>query len=390
MVTKHYYNGSERIVSRLAGSVNLYTEDINLSDTHLDTLPLNQTSELNYLETELNLNPIVQIEADTTGDCEVSGTCASVLYFFHPDHLGSSTFLSDETGQAYQFLLYLPWGESMAEQKAGGYSTPYKYTGKELDTDIGMYDYGARFYDPSLSLWTSVDPLTEKMPQWSPYNYTFNNPIIYNDPDGREPGNPITGLIGKAKSYAISKVKEIAYNAAASLYQSAVDYVDNWSYEAKVEGNITAGWQAGGGVEGVYEKMVNVGNVELVGVQLGVKISTEGLENTSEMRYIGEDGDVNYSQKYAGSASIGYVGGSTEIKNEGTMNVSSNGIRVTDSDVGGEFGPSVGPINATYGTGKKNGVGYDKVSVGGGVSGALIIGGKVEAKVEITRVDEEF
>lgn len=117
--------------------------------------------------------------------------------FFHPDHLGSSTFLSDESGQAYQFLLYLPWGESMAEQKAGGYTTPYKYTGKELDEEIGMYDYGARFYDPSISLWTSVDPLTEKYPSFSAYNYVMNNPIKYIDPDGKEVDDPIYNTRGK-------------------------------------------------------------------------------------------------------------------------------------------------------------------------------------------------
>ena len=47
-----------------------------------------------------------------------------------------------------------------------------------------MYDYGARFYDPSISLWTSVDPLTGDMPDHGAYNYTFQNPIMFNDPTG--------------------------------------------------------------------------------------------------------------------------------------------------------------------------------------------------------------
>lgn len=46
---------------------------------------------------------------------------------------------------------------------------------------------GARYYNPRLSIWYGVDPLAEKYPSWSPYVYTFNNPINYIDPDGREP-----------------------------------------------------------------------------------------------------------------------------------------------------------------------------------------------------------
>jgi RHS repeat-associated protein len=67
----------------------------------------------------------------------------------------------------------------------------YRYNGKELNADLGLYDYGARWYDPTIARWTRIDPLASEMPEWSPYNYTFNNPILFVDPDGR---NPIKGL----------------------------------------------------------------------------------------------------------------------------------------------------------------------------------------------------
>ncbi len=65
----------------------------------------------------------------------------------------------------------------------------YQYNGKELNDDFGLNwnDYGARWYDAAIGRFTGVDPLADKYTSWSPYTYTFNNPIIFIDPDGRSP-----------------------------------------------------------------------------------------------------------------------------------------------------------------------------------------------------------
>ncbi|WP_373691732.1 RHS repeat-associated core domain-containing protein [Chryseobacterium sp. WG14] len=84
---------------------------------------------------------------------------------------------------------YYPFGMSHLNTGASffGPSTykNYKYNGKELQ-ETGMYDYGARMYMSDLGRCGVVDPLAETSRRWSPYNYAYNNPISFIDPDGRE------------------------------------------------------------------------------------------------------------------------------------------------------------------------------------------------------------
>ena len=108
------------------------------------------------------------------------------MYYLHGDPLGTVTFVTNSQSQATQFFVNLPFGETMLEQMDGSYNNPHKFNAKELDEDTGLYYYGARYYNPRLSIWYGVDPLAETIPSWSPYAYGFNNPIRFIDPTGMQ------------------------------------------------------------------------------------------------------------------------------------------------------------------------------------------------------------
>ena len=77
--------------------------------------------------------------------------------------------------------------EPYPTQNMSDYNNPYKFNGKEMDKETGMYYYGARYYDPRISIFVSVDPLAEKFPNYGGYVYTMNNPINLVDPTGMAP-----------------------------------------------------------------------------------------------------------------------------------------------------------------------------------------------------------
>ena len=85
-----------------------------------------------------------------------------------------------------QHIEYVPFGEVFIEERNNTWNTPYLFNAKEFDEETGMYYYGARYYEPRLSLWMSVDPLEEKYYNSSSYAYCNNNPIRFIDPDGRK------------------------------------------------------------------------------------------------------------------------------------------------------------------------------------------------------------
>ena len=136
-------------------------------------------------------------------------------FYYHPDHLGSSSYITNLDGEVSQHIEYVPFGEVFIEERNNTWNTPYLFNSKEFDEETGMYYYGARYYEPRLSLWMSVDPLECKHPEISTYCQANNNPIKYIDPDGLDNFiiNEVSGEIirqktdGKTHSFYLSDGK---------------------------------------------------------------------------------------------------------------------------------------------------------------------------------------
>jgi len=145
----------------------------------------------------------------------------------------SYNFITDRAGFVYEFFLNLPFGETMAEQhsQTADYVNKWKFTGHELDRETGLYYAKARYYDPKISVFMSVDPLLEKYPSWSPYNYTLNNPINLVDPTGMEADSPDNeyriykkgGIVQRIEYVSNKGGNEIDFITEVNLDKSAVE-----------------------------------------------------------------------------------------------------------------------------------------------------------------------
>ena len=152
-------------------------------------------------------------------------------YYYHSDHLGSAQFVTDWRGKQYEHIEYTPYGELWIEEVAAGLDKlPFRFTGKEMDEETGLYYYGARYLDPKYSRWLSGDPAlndyipkapiddeakkhNENLPGMGGvyntvnlhlYHYAGNNPVKYTDPDGKFINIIIGAVVGGSLAGGVS------------------------------------------------------------------------------------------------------------------------------------------------------------------------------------------
>jgi RHS repeat-associated protein len=111
------------------------------------------------------------------------------IHYYHPDHLGSSSVITDGTGATVQNLTYFPYGATRTNSSpvTPAVDVPYKYTGQELDASTDLYNYEARQYEAALGRFVSPDTVVTDPfnPQdLNRYAYVRNSPFNYTDPTG--------------------------------------------------------------------------------------------------------------------------------------------------------------------------------------------------------------
>jgi len=157
----------------------------------------------------LEQNPHAQAN-ETPQDPWVSDTgslkISKFMYFYHPDHLGSTSYVTDGDGALIEHVAYFAFGESWVTEARNGNNIDYLFTSKEMDSETGLYYFGARYYDPRTSVWQSADPILDQyLPSGNQeadanlpgmggvfrpinvnlYRYAGLNPLILNDPTGQ-------------------------------------------------------------------------------------------------------------------------------------------------------------------------------------------------------------
>ena len=188
------------------------------------------------------------LEFFPTAEGYVKNTAGALSYVFqYKDHLGNVrvSYAKNPTTQVLEIIEennYYPFG-----LKHKGYNdylptaNKYKYNGKELQDELGLgvYDYGARNYDPALGRWMNIDPLAEKMRRHSPYNYAFNNPIRFIDPDGMAPDWHRDGA-GALVADKGDTAQSLANYTGMSLQEARAEFNHNYyRYESVMSGGET-------------------------------------------------------------------------------------------------------------------------------------------------------
>ncbi len=203
---------------------------------------------------------------------------------------------------------YYPFGMVMrSTARTASVPQRFKYNSFEFmdDLNLNLYDYLARQYDPAIGRFINVDPAADLMRRHSPYNYAFDNPIRYIDPDGMMPteinGDCENGDCPETQQEIETTNKEEEPNRLEQLYNDFMDFLTSVEIETSFSGKATGGFQFSIEKEKTGGFTINFLNAVLGDVEGGLNFSSEGLDY--EFDFIPDDsGDVEIGQELSFSA----------------------------------------------------------------------------------------
>ena len=169
------------------------------------------------------------LDSATSGDA--SGSADGVpqvgTLYFHRDHLGSTSVVTDGDGDEASRVAYLPYGEPTVSPDDSDDYRP-KFNGKELDEDTVLYDFGPRFYDPQRGRFLSADtrlggPTASTQDAWNRYGFALGNPVTHSDPSGHSVGSWFKHAAHDVKHWTKRHWKSALLTAAMMGADVAVD-----------------------------------------------------------------------------------------------------------------------------------------------------------------------
>ena len=182
-------------------------------------------------------------------DEPIAVTKGGSTFFYHQDGLGTVTDLTDSAGATAKSYSYAAYGNIV--DQTGTLDQPYTYTGREFDSETGLYYYRERYYDPQASIFLQKDPLGVQTVGPNLYGYVLQNPVRFNDPFGLRPPPQIPSAADICND--IEDAKKLGpvefYNKVKSkgdwdFKTSGKQYEDYGNYHYGVVGR-AAGWSAG-------------------------------------------------------------------------------------------------------------------------------------------------
>lgn len=193
--TKHVYVGTTRIASKLSpGDAHVRPDEHDLVSMMLGKWWEHRSANGHESGRNVEKNPHYEVPSEMPDDGMPD---TNFLYFYHPDHIGSTSYVTDVDGELYEHMQYFPSGEPWVDQRSNTERLPHLFSGKELDQETGLFYFGARYYDPRVGFWASADPLgtgyldgagvggVYNPVNLATYTYVAHNPLRLVDPDGR-------------------------------------------------------------------------------------------------------------------------------------------------------------------------------------------------------------